>query len=70
MHQVIVIPARMKGTRLPGKPLIEILGKTVLQRVWERCSEVMDKKNIYVATEDRDKSGSKSKSPKATFTLK
>ena len=54
MHQVIVIPARMKGTRLPGKPLIKILGKTVLQRVWERCSEVMNKKNIYVATEDKD----------------
>ena len=53
MHQVIVIPARMKGTRLPGKPLIKILGKTVLQSL-ERCSEVMNKKNIYVATEDKD----------------
>lgn len=52
MKQVIVIPARMKGTRLPGKPLIEILGKTVLHRVWERCAMAMDKKNIYVASED------------------
>ena len=52
MKQIIVIPARMKGTRLPGKPLIKILGKTVIQHVWERCTEVMEKKNIFVATED------------------
>jgi 3-deoxy-manno-octulosonate cytidylyltransferase (CMP-KDO synthetase) len=49
---VIVIPARMKGTRLPGKPLIEIMGKTILQRVYDRCLEVLESENIYVATED------------------
>ena len=54
MKQVIVIPARMKGTRLPGKPLIKILGKTVLQRVWERCAKVMYEKNIYIASEDKE----------------
>ena len=52
MKQVIVIPARMKGTRLPGKPLIEILGKTILWRVWDRCKKVHPVKYIYVATED------------------
>lgn len=52
MKQVIVIPARMSGTRLPGKPLIEILGKTIIRRVWERCKQVHSPENIYIATED------------------
>ena len=50
----IVIPARMKGTRLPGKPLIKVYGKTILERVWERCIKVLDSDNVYVATEDND----------------
>ena len=50
----IVIPARMKGTRLPGKPLIKVYGKTILERVWERCTKVLDSDNVYVATEDND----------------
>ena len=54
MKQIIVIPARMKGTRLPGKPLIKILGKTLIQHVWERCKKVMPEENIYIATEDEE----------------
>jgi|TARA_Y100000590_G_C15704069_1_gene1007906 3-deoxy-manno-octulosonate cytidylyltransferase (CMP-KDO synthetase) len=42
----------MKGNRLPGKPLIKILGKAIIQHVWERCVKVMDRENIYIATED------------------
>ena len=53
MEQVIVIPARMKGTRLPGKPLIKILNKTIIQHVWERCCKVMPREKIYIATEDQ-----------------
>ena len=52
MKQVIVIPARMKGTRLPGKPLIKILNKTMIQHVWNRCVQAMPKSNVYIATED------------------
>jgi len=52
MRQVIVIPARMGGTRLPGKPLINIHGKPMIQRVWERCIIAKDKHDVYVATED------------------
>lgn len=52
LKQVIVIPARMKGTRLPGKPLINILGKPMLLHVWERCAKVHNPENIFVATED------------------
>lgn len=53
MKQVIVIPARMKGTRLPGKPLIEILGKPIIKYVWERCAKVHPTEYIYIATEDK-----------------
>ena len=52
MKQVIVIPARMKGTRLPGKPLIEIMGKVIIHHVWDRCRQVLEPENIYIATED------------------
>ena len=34
---VIVIPARFGSTRLPGKPLISLTGKTMIQRVYERA---------------------------------
>jgi 3-deoxy-manno-octulosonate cytidylyltransferase (CMP-KDO synthetase) len=52
MKQIIVIPARMKGTRLPGKPLILINGIPLIKHVWDRCIQVHDEKDIYVATED------------------
>tara|TARA_Y100001970_G_scaffold128150_1_gene158219 strand:- start:357 stop:1085 length:729 start_codon:yes stop_codon:yes gene_type:complete len=52
MRQVIVIPARMSGTRLPGKPLIEIKGRPMIWRVWNQCKKVMNQKNIFIATED------------------
>ncbi|MDC3156516.1 3-deoxy-manno-octulosonate cytidylyltransferase [Pelagibacteraceae bacterium] len=51
--QYIVIPARMSGSRLPGKPLIKILGKEIIFRVWERCALVHPKKYIYIITEDK-----------------
>ena len=54
MRQIIVIPARMKGTRLPGKPLIKILNKPMIQHVWERCEQAIKRDNIYVATEDQE----------------
>ena len=52
MKQIIVIPARMKGTRLPGKPLIEIMGKAIIHHVWDRCRHEVEPENIYIATED------------------
>ena len=33
----VVIPARYASTRLPGKPLIDIAGKPMLQHTWERA---------------------------------
>jgi len=52
MIQVIVIPARMSGTRLPGKPLIPINGMPMIWHVWSKCKEIHDAKLIYIATED------------------
>jgi 3-deoxy-manno-octulosonate cytidylyltransferase (CMP-KDO synthetase) len=52
MNQVIVIPARMSGKRLPGKPLILIKGIPMIWHVWSRCAKVLDSSLIYIATED------------------
>lgn len=53
MNSVIIIPARFKSTRFPGKPLANIDGKTLIQRVWEQCIHV-NGVDVYVAT-DSDK---------------
>ena len=52
MKYLIVIPARLKSSRLPNKPLIKIQGKEILLRTYERCLlAVNDPKNIIVATD-------------------
>jgi 3-deoxy-manno-octulosonate cytidylyltransferase (CMP-KDO synthetase) len=50
MKIVGIIPARYASTRLEGKPLIDIVGKPMIQWVYERASEVLD--HLYVATDD------------------
>jgi len=39
MKNVVIIPSRMASKRLPGKPLIEIDGVPMIQRVWQRAIE-------------------------------
>lgn len=51
MKYIIVIPARMKSTRLPGKPLVDILGKSLVQRTYEQCLKAFDRSQVYVATD-------------------
>ncbi len=46
------IPARFASTRLPGKPLIPILGKTLLQRTFENARRVAILDELIVATLD------------------
>jgi len=48
----VVIPARFKSSRFPGKPLVDICGKPMIQHVWERCCEAVGKDKVYVATDD------------------
>ena len=45
-----IIPARYGSSRLEGKPLVDIVGKTMIRRVYELCSDVFE--NLYVATDD------------------
>lgn len=52
MSTVIIIPARYDSSRFPGKPLVDILGKSMLQRVWEKCKRVPGEVDVYVATDD------------------
>jgi 3-deoxy-manno-octulosonate cytidylyltransferase (CMP-KDO synthetase) len=52
MKYVVVIPARYKSLRLPGKPLVDIHGKTLLQRTYEQCIIGVNKELVYVATDN------------------
>ncbi|MBI5417466.1 3-deoxy-manno-octulosonate cytidylyltransferase [Candidatus Poribacteria bacterium] len=53
MKKVIgIIPARYSSSRLPGKPLILIQGKPMIQHVFERSKKASLLKEVYVATDD------------------
>jgi 3-deoxy-manno-octulosonate cytidylyltransferase (CMP-KDO synthetase) len=47
----VVIPSRYASTRLPGKPLIELAGKPMIQHVYEQASKA-DVTQVVVATDD------------------
>jgi 3-deoxy-manno-octulosonate cytidylyltransferase (CMP-KDO synthetase) len=47
-----IIPARYASTRFPGKPLVDIAGKSMIQRVYEQAKQVPDLSAVYVATDD------------------
>ncbi len=47
-----IIPARYASTRFPGKPLIDIKGKTMLQRVYEQAAKSKLLSKVVVATDD------------------
>ncbi len=50
--KVGIIPARFASTRFPGKPLVEIHGKSMIQRVYEQCCK-SDLDSTIVATDDQ-----------------
>lgn len=47
-----MIPARYASTRLPGKVLLELAGKPMIQRVYERCRQAALLDDVLVATDD------------------
>ncbi len=49
----IVIPARYGSSRLPGKPLIDLAGKPMIQHVYERAVAT-GAAEIVIATDDAD----------------
>ena len=52
MKVVGIIPARYASTRLPGKPLKDILGYPMIWWVYKRVRTVKELDEIYVATDD------------------
>lgn len=52
MTSVIIIPARYPSTRFPGKPLVEVAGKTMIQRVWEVALQVKNADMVFISTDD------------------
>ena len=51
MKYIIVIPARFKSKRLPGKPLVNIGGLPMIVRTYNQCLKVVSKNKIIVATD-------------------
>lgn len=52
MKTIVVIPARYKSSRFPGKPLVNLLGKPMIQWVAELSARAVGKENVYIATDD------------------
>jgi 3-deoxy-manno-octulosonate cytidylyltransferase (CMP-KDO synthetase) len=50
---VVVIPSRYASTRLPGKPLVNLAGKPMVQRVYERAKLAQTVHRVLVATDDQ-----------------
>ena len=48
-----IIPARYASTRFPGKPLVDIKGKTLIQRTYENAKRASSLKALIVATDDQ-----------------
>ncbi len=48
-----IIPARYESSRFPGKPLIDIAGKSMIQRVYEQCLKSLSLNKVIVATDDQ-----------------
>jgi 3-deoxy-manno-octulosonate cytidylyltransferase (CMP-KDO synthetase) len=52
-HKILgVIPARYASSRFPGKALVSIAGKTMLQHVWERTMQARYLSDVVIATDD------------------
>ncbi|HQJ08426.1 MAG TPA: 3-deoxy-manno-octulosonate cytidylyltransferase [Deltaproteobacteria bacterium] len=52
MKVIAVIPARYESSRFPGKPLTDIAGKPMIQRIYEQVSLCRDIDDVLIATDD------------------
>lgn len=53
MTTIGIIPARYASQRLPAKPLLDLLGKPMVQRVYEQAMKARKLDRVIVATDDR-----------------
>ena len=53
MKIIGIIPARYESSRFPGKPLADILGESMIQRVYNKCLSATSLHDVYVATDDQ-----------------
>tara|TARA_B110000003_G_C16643708_1_gene531168 strand:+ start:127 stop:840 length:714 start_codon:yes stop_codon:yes gene_type:complete len=53
MKVIGIIPSRYNSSRFPGKPLAKILGKSMIQRVYEQCKKAKSLSDVIVATDDK-----------------
>ncbi len=53
MKSIGIIPSRYASTRFPGKPLIDIKGKSMIQRVYEQSAKAKKLAKLVVATDDK-----------------
>jgi len=54
MKSIIVIPARLESSRLAGKVLLDLRGKSVIHRVYEQCKKVLNVDTVYIATDSME----------------
>ena len=52
VRSCVIIPARYKSSRFPGKPLVKLLGKPMIIWVAELSAKAVGKSNVYIATDD------------------
>src|SRR4051812_10994876 len=52
MNIIGIVPARFGSTRFPGKPLADINGKSMIQRVYEQCMQSKKLSRLVIATDD------------------
>lgn len=53
MKAAIIIPVRWGSTRLPGKTLACVAGKTLIRRVWDLAKQVNNAEALWIATDDK-----------------
>ena len=52
MKIVGIIPSRFASSRFPGKPLIDLAGKSMIRRVYEQATKCDSLDEVIVATDD------------------
>jgi spore coat polysaccharide biosynthesis protein SpsF len=55
MNIGVIIQARMGSTRLPGKVMLNLMGKTVLEHVVDRCKQISSATDVLIATTNLEK---------------